>query len=234
MQRRGSDSAPPVIRLPTPSRALDAEVESLLGQTEALLDREEGTLSRLRSLSTVSRNLIAAAGTALAVTLVLVFARRGDFDSLPGWQLALATAVYVLPLGGMVWLLLSPLYRVGPRPRQAAAVIAAAFALPFIWAVVPTLTFAHGQGATRHGCLFLGLGLGGLFVGLLRALDRAADGDPRSLAMGAAAGGLLANLALTFYCPETRILHLAIAHAPLGFLLLLLYRRALRLARRSA
>jgi hypothetical protein len=213
---------------------LDAEVEHLLGQTEALLDREEGARSKLRSLSARSRALIAAVGAALGVALVLGFARRSDFVTVPAWQLAVVTASYGIPLSALVWLLLSPLYRIEARPKEAAAILAAAFALPFLWAVLPSFTFAHGEGATRHGCLFLGLGLGGLFIGLLRALDRAADGDPRSLAMGAAAGGLLANLALTFYCPETRILHLALVHAPLGVALLLLYRRGMHLARRAA
>ncbi len=213
---------------------MDAEVDRLLSQTEALLDREEGAGSRLRSLSTTSRSLIAAATTVLAAALVFLFARRSDFDALPGWQLALAVAFYGAPLGCLVWLLLSPLYQVEARPREAAALLAAGFGLPFLWAFLPSLVFAHAEGPTRHGCLLLGLGVGGLFIGLLRAMDRVADGDPRSLAIGAAAGGLVANLALTFYCPETRILHLAIAHAPLGLLLLVVYRRAVRLARRRA
>jgi hypothetical protein len=209
-------------------------VENLLGQTEALLDREEGAHSSLRSLSTAIRSLVAAAGTGLAVALVLAFWRRNDLAILPAWQIALAAAVCIAPLSGLVWFLLAPLYRVEARPRVAAALIIAGLAVPFLWAMVPSLMFGHGQGATRHGCLFLGLGLGGLFIGLLRALDRVADADPRSLVMGAAAGGLVANLALAFYCPETRVLHLALVHAPLGLLLLLMYRRALRFARRTS
>jgi hypothetical protein len=213
---------------------MDAEIDRLLGQTEALLDREEGVRSRVRSLSTASRTLIAAAAAVLMVGVVVVFARRSDLGALPAWQLVLAAAFYGAPLGCVVWLLLSPLYHVEARPREAVALLAAGFGLPFVGAFLPSLVFAHGEGPTRHGCLLLGLGLGGLFIGLLRAMDRAADRDPRSLALGAAAGGLVANLALTFYCPETRVLHLAIAHAPLGFLLLFLYRRALRLPRRRA
>ena len=43
--------------------------------------------------------------------------------------------------------------------------------------------------------------------------------------MAAAAAGLVANMALVLHCPGTRPLHLIIAHAPLGLLLLASYRR---------
>ncbi len=229
-RQNGSDpEAPPLANLPTATPELETEVERLLGETEALLDREQGPRSKLRSLPSGSRSIVAAAGAVLAVICVYAFARRSDFSEIPAWQLALVTASYAAPLAGLVWCLLSPLYRVEVRPERARRLILGSFALPFVWAVLPPLAFGHtGSGTTRHGCVFLGLTLGGLFIGLLRALDRAADGDPRSVAMGAAAGGLVANLGVALYCPETRLLHLALVHAPLGLLLLFVYRRVAR------
>jgi len=223
----GSDlDAPPLPVLPPPTPETEAELERLLGHTEALLDREDGALEKLRSLPTTVRALVAAGGATLAVLGVYALMRRSDFSMIPGWQVALATVTCAVPLVALLWFSLAPLHRVEPRPEHAGALIGTGFALPFVWASLPPLEFARATpGATRHGCLVLGLLLGGAFLALLRALDRAADDDPRTLAMGAAAGGLVANLSLAFYCPEVRLVHLGLVHAPVGLVLLLLYRR---------
>jgi hypothetical protein len=208
----------------------DPELERLLGDVEGLLDRERGVRSRLRSLSTLSRGLIAAGAAVLAVVAVFLLVRRADFALVPFWQLALAGASYAVPLGLLIWQLLLPLHRVEARHGQATALIATAFAVPFVWALIPPHAFAHivRAGDIRRDCLFVGLALGGAFVALLRVLDRAADTDPRGMAMGAAAGGLVANLGLVLHCPQTRMAHLVLVHAPIGLFLLWIYRRALR------
>lgn len=218
----------PLPRLGVQPPEVDPEVERLLRETEALIDEDRGASSAVRRLSTGTRVLAACAASALAVALVAAFAPRSDLAGIPAWQLAVATVVQAAPIAALVWCVLAPLQRVELRPEHSFAVIVVGFSLPFLWAVIPPLASAQGHGFTRHGCLLVGLALGGLFIAALRALDRVADGDPRGVALGAAAGGLVANLALAFYCPDSRWLHLAIAHAPIGLLLLLVYRRAVR------
>jgi hypothetical protein len=206
------------------------EVERLLVATQLLLDGERGPRSSLSSLSTAARGLIAALVAVLAVGGVFWRVRRADLAFVPGWQLALAGASYAVVLGFLLWRILLPLHRLEARPEHAGALLGTAFGLPFMWALMPPHAFARVLQAAdiRHDCLPLGLVIGGAFVALLRVLDRAADRDPRGIAMGAAAGGLVANLALAVHCPETRVLHLVIAHAPIGLLLFWLYRRAAR------
>ncbi len=228
----GNEPEAPPLPLPADLRppAEDPDVERLLGNLEKLLDEEQGFRSKVRSLPTATRGLVAGGAALFAVLCVFLLVRRADFAAVRPWQLELAIGSYMLPLGILIWRLLLPLHRVETRSEHFAALITASFALPFLWAVVPPRAIAHVLQAAdiRRDCLLLGLLVGGAFIALLRLLDRAADGDPRSLAMGAAAGGLLANLALVIHCPQTRFLHLALGHAPIGLLLLWAYRRAAR------
>ena len=60
-------------------------------------------------------------------------------------------------------------------------------------------------------------------MGLLRVLDRSTT-EGRSLLVPAAAGGILANIALFVHCPAVSPLHLVLIHAPVGLVLLLGYK----------
>jgi hypothetical protein len=219
--------------LPRPAGAKKAEVDPdvarLLGNLESLLDEEEQRPeSVVRSLSTGFRIAIATALAALAVTVVFAFVRRADFAAIPHWQLLVVGTSYAVVAGLLVWRVLLPLHEAETRSEHATALITAAFALPFVWAVVPPHAFGRVLQAEeiRRDCLVLGIGIGGAFIALLRVLDRAADTDPRGVAMVAAAAGLVANFALTLHCPQTGLAHLAIGHAPIGLLLFWIYRRA--------
>jgi hypothetical protein len=114
-----------------------------------------------------------------------------------------------------------------PAGREMA-IAAACFAAPFIGALMPAhpLLYSVDTAGTGNGgdCLALGVALGALVVLLMRALDRAPESSFRSATLVAAAGGLAANLALLFYCRKPYPFHLAIEHAPIGFLLLFVCR----------
>jgi hypothetical protein len=205
---------------------MDSEMEDLLGRVEALVEQDRGFVSKLRGLSTPSRWLIATASVVLLVGIVFGVVRRSDLDQCPPWQLALLAMSYIAPLSFLVGRILSPLHQVEAQLKQLAAVTYLAFCAPFVWAFFPPHG-AHmvGDGMGRHDCLLLGFVVGAMVIGLLRVLDRAPDADRPRVAMAAAAGGLVANLALVLHCPGIKPLHLAIAHAPIGLLLLASYRR---------
>lgn len=226
--RNGSD---PVARPPSsPASAdtqMDPEIERLLGNVEALVERDNGAIGKLRALPTGGRWAIAAVAVTALVAGVFVLLRRDDFESCPTWYLGLMAASYAVPLTLLVSRVLAPLHRLDSLPERGDLVLGAAFCLPFFWALVPAAALSHAVQAValKKDCLVLGLALGALTIVALRALDRAADTEPRTVPMVAAAGGLVANLALVFHCPQTRLLHLGLVHAPIGLLLFLLYRR---------
>ena len=216
---------------------MDSEIERLLGTVEALVERDNSAVGKLRGLPTSARWAIAAAAVTLLVGCVFALLRRGDLATCPTWYIALMTASYAVPLALLVGRVLAPLHRLGSLPDRGDYLIGAAFFLPFFWALFPPAALVHAAQAVaiKRDCLALGVALGAMTIVALRALDRAADTEPRTVLMVAAAGGLVANLALFFHCPQTRLLHLALVHAPIGLLLLFTYRRvASRRAARAA
>jgi hypothetical protein len=206
---------------------MDPEIERLLGTVEALVEKDGGPIGKLRGLPTGARWALAAGTITSLVAMVIVLLRRDDFESCPTWYLALMAASYAVPLTVLVGRVLAPLHRLDSLPERGDLVVGAAFCLPFLWALFPASLLSHAAQAVaiKKDCLALGVALGALTIVALRALDRAADTEPRTAAMVAAAGGLVANLALVFHCPQTRLLHLALVHAPIGLVLLFVYRR---------
>jgi hypothetical protein len=206
---------------------MDPEIERLLGTVEALVEKDSGPIGKLRGLPTGARWALAAVTVTSLVALVIVLLRRDDFESCPTWYLALMVASYAVPLTVLVGRVLAPLHRLDSLPERGDLVLGAAFCLPFLWSLFPASLLLHAAQAVaiKKDCLALGVALGALTIVALRALDRAADTEPRTVPMVAAAGGLVANLALVFHCPQTRLLHLALVHAPIGLLLLFVYRR---------
>jgi hypothetical protein len=92
----------------------------------------------------------------------------------------------------------------------------------------PKRAYPVDTAGAGKNCFVVGVALGVALLTLLRGLDRSAHRGENSVLLAAAASGLLANLALCFHCPLTGALHLATVHAPIGFVLLLSYRRLLR------
>jgi len=209
--REGVLGGPPV---PQP------DLEALWRRVESTIAREKGLLAWMRSRSTQWR--VSVAGVAAAVIAVtLATARlRVDIDVYPQTRLLLSVGSFALLLGALIVLNLRPLQR--PDVSTYALLFAlAAFTVPFAIALLPEATLAHHVAfRDAHDCLLLGTISGAVLMTLLRALDRSAS-HARALVVPAAAGGVLANLALSLHCPVVSPLHLALIHAPIGLVLLL-------------
>jgi hypothetical protein len=199
----------------------------LLDEVHASLDRERGPVAALRALSTPARTVLVGLAVAAMVLGVFLVARRADFVAYSPLRIALVAASYVALLGLLVSRALRPLYRTAEPAGREMALVAACFFAPFVWAAIPSPALSHFVDISGGGkdCLLLGLAFGAAVIGLVRLLDRAAESNFRAAAMLSAAGGLTANLALVFHCPQTRALHLLLVHAPIGLLLLFVYRR---------
>jgi len=227
---RGASSAQRPTRPEDAHTPLDTEMERLLGRLRSSLDEEKGPKGALRALPTWARFALAGAGILAMVAGVFLTARRADFDAYPPIRLSLWVVSYVGLLALLASRTLRPLFRTIEPAGREMALVAACFAAPFVWALIPPAHLLHFVDTTGGGrdCLVLGVALGTAVIVLMRALDRAPDSNFRAAALGAAAGGLTANLALVFHCPKTHPLHLLVVHAPIGLVLLFAYRRVLK------
>ena len=207
--------------------ASEAELDFLWRRVENAVAHEKGWAAWLRSVPTRWRVIFAAtAATGIAVT-VLVTTPRGDLHAYPGARLLLSLGIFAVALIALITLELRPLQR--PALSSRASVLALlALALPLSVALLPEAALNHPVVAhQQYDCGLVGLTCGGALIALLRALDRS---DAASVVIPAAAGGILANAALVFHCPAVSQLHLALAHAPIGLVLLFGY-KGLRSAR---
>jgi hypothetical protein len=215
----------------------DAELDWLLGEVHASIAEERGAVAAVRGMPTAVRAALVTAGIATMIALVVVFAPRADFEAFPPARLAFLAASYVALLVLVASRALRPLHRTLEPAGREMALTAACFVAPFAWALLPPPVLSRFVDTTGGGkdCLVLGIVLGAAVIGLIRLVDRAPDTNFRAAALLAAAGGLVANLALVFHCPRTQPLHLLLVHAPIGLLLLFIARRLLlRVAARRA
>jgi hypothetical protein len=153
----------------------------------------------------------------LALALV---AMRPDIDLYPKGRLLSAIAIFTALVGVLATVQLRPL-PAPPVSTRGFVLAIGALALPWVVALLPEAHLAHP--AVFHDtndCLLVGTMSGAALMVLLWMLDRSTSAA-RSLLLPAAAGGALANLALTFHCDILSPLHLAVIHAPVGILLLL-------------
>jgi hypothetical protein len=201
-------------------------LERLLARVHESLDAEQGLQGRLRALPTRVRSLLVALAVALVLGVVLVFARRADFDAYPPWRLVLNAATYVGLLALVSNRVLRPLHRPPACRSRELVLVSAALLAPFGWALAPLPMLSRVMDPVAGGrdCLSVGITLGVALILLFRILDHAPQtANFRSAALFASGAGLLANLALAFHCPRTRPLHLAMLHAPIGLVLLFAY-----------
>ena len=222
-----SDPARP-IPLQDESALNGPEFDRLLGRVHASLDAEQGLAGRLRALPTRVRALLVGTAVALVVGFMLVFARRADFDAYPHWRLVVTAATYAGLLALVSYLVLRPLHWRAASVASERTVVVAGFLAPFCWALTPPPAVAPLVNSASsivggRDCLAVGLTLGTALVIGFGALDRAPQANFRSTALFAGGAGLLANLALLCHCPRTRLLHLALVHAPIGLLMLVAY-----------
>jgi hypothetical protein len=195
------------------------EIDALWRRVQTAIAREKGPAAWLRNLPTGWRITVAWAGaTAMTVTLA-VASLRVDLGVYPQARLALTVGSLALLLGVLIALSLRPLQR---RDISTRALVFALVALlaPFLISLFPEATLAQPVPfRDAHDCLLLGIIGGAALMMLLRVLDRSTSGA-RSLVVPAAAGGVLANLALSLHCPVVSPLHLTLIHAPIGLVLL--------------
>jgi hypothetical protein len=196
-----------------------AELDFLLARVEAAIAQEKGVFAWLRSMPTRLRIVLAGSATGAMAAALGLASPRVDLAVYPQWRLLLSAGVLAAVLGGLIVLNLRPLQR-PELSMRAPLFVFAALAVPFLIALLPEVRLAHPVAfRDAHDCLLLGSLSGALLMVLLRALDRLKS-DARSLLVPAAAGGILANFALSFHCPVVSPLHLVLIHAPIGVVLL--------------
>ncbi|HET7538839.1 MAG TPA: NrsF family protein [Polyangiaceae bacterium] len=220
-------SEPNETRPPAPvwalRESLDAELVALHERVEAALVNERRPIQRLRALSTPTRVTLATAVCVGLIGGVAVLSLRADFRAYPKERLAFATIGFTLLLALLVARVLRPLHRVDAPKSRDLALAAMAFLMPLAWAFGQPRMLAATASRVSGGndCLPVGLLLGGLAILAFSVLDRATEADMRTKVLGAAAGGVVGNLALAFHCPRLETFHLVLVHAPLSAVLLL-------------
>lgn len=208
------------------------ELSTLLGQVEESIQSERGVRGRLRSLSTPWRIACALVAVGVVAGFVLVFKPRSDLSAYPIDRLALTVAFYALLIGGAFALELRPLQR-RALPGWVRPVLAAvALLVPVVFALVPSPPAPpmHMTGSFAHvtfGCFMFGTGLAIPVLVLLFLLDRRAHGTWGVVLLGAAAGGLVANLGLLLHCPARNVAHILLGHASIGVVFVIAYVLAL-------
>jgi hypothetical protein len=219
---------------PLPSReaagcALGAELEPLRRRLESTLARERAWPARLRGLPTRWRILLAAV-TAASMSIALgVLSPRVDLEVYPLARMLGSALVFAVVLAALLLRGLRPL-QAPDRTSQALRWALVGLALPFAIALPEVHLARPVPFHDAHDCLLIGTVAGAVLMAVLAALDRK-PAATRSLLVAASAGGILANLALSFHCPVTSPLHLVVIHAPIGLVLLCGY-RGVRFARR--
>ena len=223
--RKWSDSTYPITA---------AEMQHMLDETTASIDRERGLRAWLRALPTGWRVVTAGLVVLASVATVSSLVPRGvDFQFYPAPRLWGSIGLYAVLLAVLVATALRPLHRVELRRRVVLALGMVAFAAPYGLALWPRAAqFASPK--APNDCFPIGIATGVALIALLRTLGRSEGNEPRLVLLVAAAAGIAANLTLIFHCADQHPLHLVLVHAPLGLTLFWGYRwTALRLARRA-
>ena len=193
-------------------------MESLRRRVEGALEGEKALTARLRNLPTRRRMLIAAGVATTMAAALAMLSSRVDLAVYPLGRLMASAAICAVLAAIMIAEDLRPL-QAPDRSRRALFLAWVAIIAPFSIALPPEAKLAHSVPFhDAHDCLLIGTIGGAALMMLLGTLDRKAMRD-RSLLVPAAAGGMLANLALLFHCPVTTPLHLAVIHAPIGLVL---------------
>jgi hypothetical protein len=201
----------------------EGELNALFRRVEGAIAREKGLAAWLRDMPTPWRIVLATSAAAVMAVAIAVASPRGDLEAYPQTRLLLSLGAFTVLLGTLIVHNLRPL-QVPDLSARALIFAFVALVVPFLISLLPEARLTHPVVfRDAHDCLLVGCVSGAALMALLRALDRSTS-DARSLLVPAAAGGILANVALFVHCPAVSPLHLALIHAPVGLVLLLGYK----------
>jgi hypothetical protein len=207
-------------------------------ELERSLAREKGLRAWLRSRPTLVRAAVSIWSLLLVLTFFVLTRRRPDWELYPALRLNLLFAVFAFGAFLAIDLALRGPLRHGRKLH--AAVAAVSLAVPMIVAFLPrahTLHDASLQGTISHfgervlGCFTTGLLASAPLSILVYLFNREDRLSPLTAALTAAAAGFGANLALHAHCAITDPGHLALGHALLGLVWLVVLLSVRRFSR---
>ena len=207
-------------------------------ELERALGREKGLRAWLRSRPTLVRTALSIWSLLIVLTFIVLTRRRPDWELYPALRMNLLFALFAFGAFTAIELALRGPLRHGRKLH--AAVAAVSLAVPLIVALLPrahTLHDASLQGTISHfgerafGCFTIGLLASAPLAILVYLFNREDRLSPLTAALTAAAAGFAANLALHAHCAITDPEHLALGHALLGLVWLLLLLSARRFSR---
>ena len=198
-------------------QATELPARELWAGVQARLRDETGPRAWVRSRSTPFRIALAVSVGALVVFAAhggkhVGLAHRGGYEPLV-WIAAFA----LLGVAHVVFAL-RPLGRAGASPLARMTLLFGAAALPVLLSLTASRDIAREMPFMQEAtaCFLLGLGLAAPFAGSLWLLDRGERLGAWGVVLVACAGGLVANLALSFRCPVHERAHLLVGHAPIA------------------
>lgn len=207
-----------------------ASSDELWAVIEGVVRAETGPRAWLRSRPTRQR---------LAITVVVAVAAvglaglkpRADWAAYPRLSVSVWFSLYSLGVLACLRVMLAPLGKPRPPSSLLAGMGVLALGLPLVYALGLLAPVVHAAGgASGHdvmkraaGCFTYGLGMSAPFLALTWALERGHRLPSRTVLLAAAAGGLVANLALLVHCPMNDQEHLLLGHAPIGFATFLVF-----------
>ena len=203
-----------------------AELDALRTNVRDLVANEQTSLGRWRAVSTRTR-LAAVLGLALTGPALLAWgAPRTNLATTAPLRLAATLAVVCVSLAAIVTDALRPLHRRAPSDALRSSLIALAFGIPLVVALLPHgdpgLYAGVGAAFFEKSGLCLGVGaLSSLPILLLALVSMRHRGHGHMRPMlGAATAGLVGNAALVLHCPILTAPHQLIGHVTLVPLLI--------------
>ncbi len=201
-----------------------------LREAQAVIASDQGVLTRVRSLSTPVRTLLAGFVVGALGAVVLLFHARVGLEHYPADRLFLeGVSITSLSLLLSAFALGGP-HRPTPKPWVTWSLLGGALLTPLMLAFLPPVDLmlpgakggGGGFGREAFVCSVYGLGASFPMVAVLALLRRVPTTDGRLAVLGAGAAGLAGVLALQLHCPIGLRSHLLLGHAVVPLLLIVI------------
>lgn len=186
------------------------------------LAREDGTLARLKSLSTRTRLILALAFVATIGAVEGTLLVRADMPLVPMGYLVPVLALLGVLVVAASWVALRPLFQSALPRWLEVTLLGVCLAVPVgLSFVQPETGHATELGSSGFGrCLVHGLSLALLVWLALRTLDRQSLGGGLGALTAGMAGAVVATLGLQMHCAIPTVSHWLFGHAGVGFVVL--------------